>query len=50
MKCYECNNELTWGGDDSYEDYGYEGDGIITNLSCSNEECGVETVLVYTRL
>lgn len=29
---------MIWGGDNSFEDYGYEGDGIVANLTCS--ECG----------
>jgi hypothetical protein len=47
MNCYECNEELIWGGDHTYEDYGVEGEGIIANLSCQNDSCGVEQVLVY---
>ncbi len=50
MDCWHCNTELIWGGDHSYEDYGIDGDGIVTNLSCPNEECGVEQVLVYNRI
>ena len=38
MNCYRCNNELIWGGDFDYEDYGLPGEGIVTNLSCSR--CG----------
>ena len=37
MKCWHCNSEVIWGGDHDYEDYGLEGDGIVSNLSCS--EC-----------
>jgi hypothetical protein len=46
MECWHCEMELIWGGDHSYEDYGHEGDGIVSNLSCPNEECNC-TVLVY---
>jgi hypothetical protein len=49
MKCYSCEDELIWGGDHTYEDYGMEGDGMVTNLSCNNEDCDVETVIVYTK-
>jgi|TARA_R110000824_G_scaffold24840_4_gene86966 hypothetical protein len=35
MKCWHCNHEVIWGGDFDYEDYGMEGDGIVSNLSCS---------------
>ena len=41
MKCWHCNEELIWGGDFDYEDYGIEGEGIVSNLSCPNEECNV---------
>jgi len=35
MKCWHCNEEVIWGGDHDYEDYGMEGEGIVSNLSCS---------------
>lgn len=35
MDCWHCKNELIWGGDHDYEDYGLEGEGIVSNLSCS---------------
>ena len=35
MKCYHCNNNVIWGGDHTYEDYGLNGEGIVSNLSCS---------------
>lgn len=38
MNCYRCNTELIWGNDFDYNDYNLEGDGIVTNLSCS--KCG----------
>ena len=47
MNCYHCNKELIWGRDHDYEDYDKPGDGIVTNLSCSNCE---SFVLVYTPL
>ena len=45
MNCWHCKSELIWGGDHTYEDYGMEGEGIVSNLSCPN--CPVEQVLVY---
>ena len=36
MKCPNCKSELTWGGDHSFEDYGMEDEGIVSNLSCPN--------------
>ena len=44
-----CSKELIWGGDNDYEDYGDEGDGIVSNSTCSNDECDVETVIIYTK-
>ena len=35
MNCWHCNSEVIWGGDHDYEDYGMEGEGIVSNLSCS---------------
>tara|TARA_R100001463_G_scaffold65433_2_gene118712 strand:- start:4487 stop:4639 length:153 start_codon:yes stop_codon:yes gene_type:complete len=40
MKCYHCKTELIWGGDFTYEDYGLDGEGIVSNLSCPNKKCG----------
>ena len=43
MKCWHCNNDLIWNNDFSYEEYGVdtvEQDGIVTVLSCCNEDCG----------
>ncbi len=50
MKCWHCNKKLIWGGDHTYEDYCMGGDGIVSNLTCPNDDCGVETVLVYCNL
>lgn len=48
MKCPKCEQELICGGDNDYEDYGREGDGIVSNNTCFNEECDVESVIIYT--
>jgi len=45
MKCWHCNTELIWGGDFDYEDYGIDGDGIVSNLSCPNCNSYVEVYL-----
>ena len=45
MNCWHCNNELIWGGDFDYEDYGLEGEGIVSNLSCPNCNAYVEVYL-----
>ena len=36
--------------EDDYEDYDAEGDGIVSNSGCPNEECDVETVIIYTKI
>ena len=41
MNCWHCNTELIWGADFDFEDYGMEGEGIVSNFSCSNEDCEV---------
>ena len=54
MKCPKCEEELLWGGDHSYEDYGIEcenqDDGIVLNNTCNNDECDVDVVIIYTEL
>jgi len=50
MKCSLCLEELLWGGDHSYEDYGMEEDGIVSNYTCQNKECDVEGTLIYTKI
>tara|TARA_R100000742_G_C4164454_1_gene4888 strand:+ start:272 stop:454 length:183 start_codon:yes stop_codon:yes gene_type:complete len=50
MNCWHCKSELIWDGDHSYEDHCIDGDGIVSNLSCSDDECGVETILVYYKI
>lgn len=49
-KCKECLSDLIWGGDHSYEDYGCEGEGIVSNYSCSNSDCPLELILTYTKI
>ncbi len=50
IKCNMCSEDLIWGADHSYEDYGAEGEGIVGNYSCSNEDCSVEEILIFTKL
>ena len=38
MKCWHCREEVIWGGDHSFEDYGRSGDGVVTNMNCSSCE------------
>lgn len=42
MKCWYCNSEVVWNCDYSFEDFCYDGEGIVTILTCSNDECGAE--------
>ena len=50
MKCWHCGNDLIWGGDhdidDDGDDFPLRGEGIVTNLSCSNDGCNTH-VEVY---
>ena len=50
MKCPKCNNELIWGGDNDYEDYNQEGEGIVSNSTCPNDKCDVDMVIIYTEI
>lgn len=45
--CPRCGYSLIWGGDFSFDDYGLEGDGIISNFTCSNPNCHTN-IEVYT--
>ena len=50
MVCSNCQKELIWGGDNTYDDYDIEdADGIVSNYSCHNDDCGVETIIIYTK-
>ena len=42
MKCYHCNNKLIWNSDFDYEDFGLDGEGVVTSLSCSKCNAYVE--------
>ena len=35
MNCWPCDSDVIWGGDDDFEDYCLEGDGIVSNFRCS---------------
>jgi len=49
-KCRECSSDLILGGDHTYEDYGCEGEGIVSNYSCSNQDCPTELILTYIKI
>lgn len=41
FECFHClHRSLVWMSDFDFSDYGYEGEGIVQNLTCSN--CGAE--------
>ena len=46
IKCPRCGEEFIQGGDFDYEDYGYEGDGIVSNMSCRTDWCQAEILLM----
>ena len=48
MNCYHCETELIWGADNTFEDTGIDGEGIVTNLSCPKCEAYVEEFKQYT--
>jgi hypothetical protein len=40
-QCFHClSNSLCWDSDFDFEDFGYEGEGIVHILHCAN--CGAE--------
>lgn len=39
-KCFLCGGQVIWQSDFDFEDYGYEGEGIVQNYTCS--KCGAE--------
>ncbi len=45
MKCWHCNTDLIWGGDFDFEDYGLDGNGIVSNLHC--EKCPTNIEVYY---
>lgn len=42
MKCWHCDEEVMWNTDFSFEEYGYDGDGLVSILTCSNPICNAE--------
>tara|TARA_Y100001963_G_C6697844_1_gene407840 strand:+ start:33 stop:212 length:180 start_codon:yes stop_codon:yes gene_type:complete len=47
--CPMCKEELIWGADFDYEDYGLEGTGIVGNYTCKEKMCHVEDVKIFTK-
>ena len=50
MMCPNCNKELLNNGSDSYEECNIEEEGIVTSFTCTNTECEVEEINVYTKI
>jgi C4-type Zn-finger protein len=44
--CWLCGGTLIWGNDWNTEDFGYEGDGIVSTLHCSSCNAQVTYVLI----
>lgn len=43
FECFRCGcKSLVWQNDYDTEDFGYEGEGIVSLLTCSNEKCRSE--------
>jgi len=38
-----------WDGDNDYDDYGIDGEGIVSNYTCVNKECETEDVIIYKK-
>ena len=36
MNCWHCRTELIWGCDFDFDDYGLDGNGIVSTFSCPN--------------
>jgi len=45
MKCWHCDSEMIWGGDNDFDDFGMEGEGIVSNFSCSSCPVTAEVIL-----
>ncbi len=47
MICPFCQQQAIHSGDHDYEDYGLDGEGIVSNGCCINEDCEVETIIIH---
>ena len=45
--CWHCRSEMIWNCDFDYQDYGLDGEGIISTFSCSNPNCPVSSEVYY---
>lgn len=45
MNCWFCGTKTVWQSDFDFEDYGYEGSGIVAVLNCPNCKAHIECML-----
>ena len=45
--CYFCGASLTWVEDQNKESYGYEGEGIVTNMNCT--DCNADVLFIENK-
>ena len=38
-KCFKCASDVIWGGNHMYDECGLDGEGIVSNHTCSNDNC-----------
>lgn len=50
-ECFHClARAVIWEADFSFEDYGYEGEGIIQNLHCTNFGAEIQYMIPISRV
>ena len=49
VKCYNCNSEMIWGNDFDFDDFGYEGEGIVSCFTCPTCDTYAEFVIPNRR-
>lgn len=45
VKCYNCDADMIWGNDFHFDEFGYEGEGIVTCFTCPKCETYAEFVI-----
>ena len=45
VKCYNCEAEMIWGNDFDFDDFGYEGEGIVSCFTCPKCDTYAEFVI-----
>lgn len=48
MNCWNCGDELIWGGDHDFDAFHINGEGIVANFTCSNPNCNTYVESYYT--